>query len=87
MLKKIVVPSFALAAIALPIAAKAAEEDANIWLAQTTQVGLGSDVVLWLEAQERFTNDASRLGQPLVRPAAGYKLDKTTTPTLATPTS
>lgn len=79
MLKKVVVPSFALAAIALPIAAKAAEEDTNIWLAQTAQVSLGGDAVLWLEAQERFTNDASRLGQLLVRPAVGYKLDKTTT--------
>ena len=35
--------------------------------------------MIWLEAQERFTNDASRLGQLLVRPAVGYKLDDTTT--------
>lgn len=76
MLKKFLTPSFALAAIALPNAAKAAEEDANIWLARTA---LGGDLVLWLEAQERFTNDGSRLGQLLVRPAIGYKLDKTTT--------
>lgn len=59
--------------------ALAAEEDANIWIAQTATVDLGGDAVLWLEAQERFTNDASRLGQLLVRPAVGYKLDKSTT--------
>ncbi len=59
--------------------ALAAEEDANIWIAQTATVDLGGDAVLWLEAQERFTDDASRLGQLLVRPAVGYKLDKSTT--------
>ncbi len=69
----------AAAALALPVAAQAADEDTNIWLAQTAQIGLGKDAVLWLEAQERFTNDASRLGQFLVRPAIGYKLDNTTT--------
>lgn len=79
MLRKIAAPSCALAAIASPIAAHGAEEDTNIWLAQTAQTGLGGDAVLWLEAQERFTNDASRLGQLLLRPAVGYKLDKTTT--------
>ena len=67
------------AAILVPAVAHAAEEDGNIWLAQTATADLGGDMVLWLEAQERFTNDASRLGQLLVRPAVGYKLDKTTT--------
>lgn len=62
--------------------ALASEEDANIWLAQTTTINLGGDMTLWLEAQERFTNDASRLGQILVRPAIGYKLDSTTTVSL-----
>lgn len=59
--------------------ALANEEDANIWLAQTATINLGGDMTLWLEAQERFTNDASRLGQILVRPAIGYKVDSTTT--------
>lgn len=66
-------------ALALPVAAQAADEDRNVWLAQTATVELGGSAVLWLEAQERFTNDASRLGQFLLRPAVGYKLDKTTT--------
>lgn len=79
MLRNAFVAAGALAALVLPTAAQAADEDINIWLAQTAQVDLGKGAVLWLEAQERFTNDASRLGQFLVRPAIGYKLDKTTT--------
>ena len=70
----------ALSLLATP--AMANEEDANIWLAQTSTINLGDDMTLWLEAQERFTNDASRLGQLLIRPAIGYKLDATTTVSL-----
>lgn len=69
-------PIAALSLLATP--ALANEEDANIWLAQTSTINLGGDTTLWLEAQERFTNDASRLGQLLIRPAIGYKLDGTT---------
>lgn len=79
MFSKVLGPATALAALVLPAAAQAADEDTNIWLAQTANVDLGKGAVLWLEAQERFTNDASRLGQFLVRPGIGYKLDKTTT--------
>lgn len=56
----------------------AADEDANIWLAQSASIDLGGDVLLTLETQERLTNDASRLGQFLIRPSLGYKLDKST---------
>lgn len=69
----------ALSLLLPPNPALAAEEDANIWLAQTATVDLGGNTVLWLEAQERFTDDASRLGQLLVRPAIGYRIDPTTT--------
>ena len=79
MLRNAFAAAGAIVALALPSAAQATDEDTNIWLAQTAQVDLGKGAVLWLEAQERFTNDASRLGQFLVRPAIGYKLDKTTT--------
>lgn len=58
--------------------AVAADEDPNIWLAQSATIDLGGDMLLGLEAQERFTNDASRLGQFLFRPSIGYKLDKST---------
>lgn len=60
-------------------AALAAEDDANVWLAQTATINAGGKTVIWLEAQQRFTQDASRLGQVLLRPAIGYKLDDTTT--------
>lgn len=80
MFRKVFAAAGMLAALVLPAAAaQAADEDANIWLAQTANVDLGGGAVVWLEAQERFTNDASRLGQLLIRPAVGYKLDKTTT--------
>ena len=65
--------------LTLSAPALAAEEDANVWLAQTATADLGGGAVLWLEAQQRLTNDASRLGQLLVRPAIGYRLDPTTT--------
>lgn len=79
MFRNVFAAAGALFALVQPSAVQAADEDTNIWLAQTAQVDLGKGAVLWLEAQERFTNDVSRLGQFLVRPAIGYKLDKTTT--------
>ena len=62
-----------------PISAHATEEDFNVWIAQTASIDAGKDVVVWLEAQERFTDDAQRLGQLLLRPAIGYRLDESTT--------
>jgi hypothetical protein len=79
MFRKTFAAALALGTVTPPTAALAAEEDPNIWLAQTATINAGKKAVVWLEAQERFTNDASRLGQLLLRPAIGYKLDKTTT--------
>lgn len=59
--------------------ALANEEDFNVWLAQTATIDVGDKGVVWLEAQERFNDNASRFGQLLLRPAVGYKLNKTTT--------
>ena len=56
----------------------AADEDTNIWLAQSANIDLGGDMALGLEAQERFTNDASRLSQIIFRPSLSYKLDQST---------
>lgn len=67
----------ALSLTAMP--AQATEEDFNTWLAQTATIGVGKKGVIWLEAQERFTSDSSRLGQFQLRPAIGYKLSPTTT--------
>jgi Protein of unknown function (DUF2490) len=57
----------------------AANEDTNIWLAQSANIDLGGDMALGLEVQERFTNDASRLSQIIFRPSLSYKLDQSTT--------
>ena len=59
--------------------ARAAEDDLNVWAAATASIDVGKKGVVWLEAQTRLTDDVSRLGQLLVRPAIGYKLDSTTT--------
>ncbi len=79
MFRKVSAYAATIALAVVPSVAHAAEEDINIWLSQTASINAGDDVVIWLEAQERFTNDASRLGQILLRPAVGYKLDKSTT--------
>ena len=59
--------------------ARAAEHDLNAWAAVTASIDVGKKGVIWLEAQTRFTDDASRLGQLLLRPAIGYKVDGLTT--------
>lgn len=57
----------------------AAEEDLNAWGAATASIKASDDLVIWLEGQTRFTRDVSRLGQLLLRPAVGYRLNDTTT--------
>ena len=57
-------------------AAAAAEDDANIWLGQFATINATKKVYVRLEAQERFTNDADRLGQLLLRSLVGYRLNK-----------
>ncbi len=57
-------------------AAKATDEDFNVWTAQVVTIEADKDFRIRLEAQERFTDDASRLGQLLLRPAIGYQVDK-----------
>ncbi len=66
----------ALGLIAAP--ARAAEEDGNIWLAQFATIKASDKVFVRLEAQERFTDDAGRLGQLLLRTLVGYRIDKQT---------
>ncbi len=62
---------------ALPAApAAASEEDANVWVGQFATINATEKVYVRLEAQERFTNDAERLGQLLLRSLVGYRLSK-----------
>ena len=66
------------AAIGLPLATPAAatEDDLNVWAGQFVTIDLGEDSDWYLrgEAQERFTNDADRLGQLLLRGFVGYRI-------------
>lgn len=67
-------PLFSLVLIASPL--KAAEEDGNVWLGQFTTIRASDDIYVRLEAQERFTDDAGRLGQLLLRSLVGYRISK-----------
>lgn len=67
-------PLFGLVAIPTPL--HAAEEDGNVWLGQFATINAGEDIYVRLEAQERFTNDAERLGQLLLRSLVGYRISK-----------
>jgi hypothetical protein len=69
----------AILSFALTAPAIAAQEDPQAWGAATASISASDKLVVWLEAQGRFSDDASRLGQLLLRPAVGLKLDKTTT--------
>lgn len=60
----------------IPSAAHATQDDFNIWLGQFVSVDISDDVYLRGEAQERFTNDADRLGQLLLRSFVGYRISK-----------
>lgn len=66
----------ALSAAMVSAPAHAAEEDFNIWTAQVATIKADDTVSVRLEAQERFTDDASRLGQLLLRPAIGYQINE-----------
>lgn len=57
----------------------AADEDVQAWGAANLVYDASSRIVLTLEGQSRWTEDASRIGQALVRPSVGYKLGKNTT--------
>lgn len=62
------------AAFASPACAN--EDDFNIWVGQFATINATDDVYVRVEAQERFTNDADRLGQLLLRSLVGYRINK-----------
>lgn len=66
----------AVLAASMSAPACATEDDFNIWLGQFATINATDKVYVRLEAQERFTNDADRLGQLLLRSLVGYRLDK-----------
>jgi Protein of unknown function (DUF2490) len=64
--------------LALCASAARADEDGQFWSAANATIDLQPDLFLWLEGQTRFTDDAERFGQILLRPAVGYRFDPTT---------
>lgn len=72
------VPHLVLAALAFfgATPAAATEDDGNVWLSTFVTINTGEKVYVRLEAQERFTNDAGRLGQLLLRSLVAYRIDK-----------
>lgn len=67
------------ASLAVLIAAPAAaEEDFNVWTGQFITVDIDDEGEWFVrgEAQERFTNDAGRLGQLLLRSLIGYRVNE-----------
>jgi len=64
------------AAIVTATPALAAEDDANVWLGQFATINVTDKVFVRLEAQERFTNDAERLGQLLLRSFVAYRINR-----------
>ncbi len=66
----------ALSALFVAQPALANEEDFNVWTGQFVVVDIDEDGDWFVrgEAQERFTNDADRLGQLLLRSFVGYRL-------------
>lgn len=68
-----------LVAAAFAAPAYAAQEDTQQWTALTVSKELGGNIVATLESQLRLTDDVSRVGQYLIRPSIGYRLDANTT--------
>ncbi len=56
----------------------AAEDDGQAWGAILVQGPIKGDLVFWAEGQARVTDDASRLGQVIIRPAIGVRLARNT---------
>ena len=63
------------AALGFAAPASATEDDFNIWLGQFATIDAAEDIYVRVEAQERFTNDADRLGQLLLRSLVAYRFD------------
>lgn len=63
-----------LLAALLLAAPAAANDDVQLWTTALAQGPVAGNLVLWLEGQPRFTDDAGRLGQLIIRPGVGLKL-------------
>lgn len=69
-----------LAAAALLAAAPVhAADDAQLWSALLVQGPVQGDLAIWFDGNFRFTDDATRLGQTLMRGALGWRVDRNLT--------
>lgn len=50
-----------------------ADEDRQAWAAIVAQGAVKGDLYVWLEGQSRVTDDVSRVGQWIIRPAVGVR--------------
>ncbi|WP_448503073.1 DUF2490 domain-containing protein [Sphingomonas sp.] len=62
----------ALTSVSLSVPARA-DEDTQGWAAVVAQGTVKGDLFVWLEGQWRLTDDVSRTGQVILRPAAGIR--------------
>lgn len=69
-------------ALASAGAAHATDEDTQAWSVVNATASLSDKMVLAFDGQTRFSDDASRLGQLIIRPSVGVRLDATTTASL-----
>jgi len=63
-------------------AAHATDEDTQAWSVVNASGALNDKVILGVDGQVRFSDDASRLGQLIVRPSVGWRLDGAKTASL-----
>ncbi len=66
------------ASAVVPLSAARADGDTVIWTVANTTVDIDPHHYLFLEGEAWVTDDASRLGQLVVRPAFGVRLNPTT---------
>jgi hypothetical protein len=70
--------SAAVATLLCPLESIAQRTDSQAWTLVTTNISLDADKkwFFYMEAQPRVGNDVSRLERILIRPAAGYNINK-----------
>ena len=73
-MRRLVARSLMLGTATIASPAMATEDDFNVWLGQFATIDANEEVYVRLEAQERFTNDADRLGQLLLRSLIAYRI-------------
>jgi hypothetical protein len=66
----------------IPFPALASQEDFQSWQTLVVTTDVSPKVVVSLDTVFRWTDNSSRLGQLVIRPAIGYRLGKNTTVTI-----